>query len=258
MPVAHCYRMLVVLLVFCSLAASAQQKQEVLLLTYHLKAPYVVNLGEQKGLYFDLAGYLNRHSEHYRFKTEFMPRKRIDAMLQRPFAHVVVGVQPSWFKAFADSVSFSVPILQESDVFVSLTSNALTNAELTNLTGKTFIGVQGYRYTGLEAAEKSGSLSRVDTLQEDNVLDMLRLGRGDFTVMSQSTLHYKFSHGEQAERFYVAEQPHEQVLRRLMYSSTESQLGAEINALLSQMRQDPTWLTILQSYGLDQSFVPAI
>ena len=76
--------------------AAAQQKQEVMLLTYHLKAPYIVNLGEQKGLYYDLAAYLNSHSQHYQFKTEFMPRKRIDAMLQKPFEHVVVGVQPNW------------------------------------------------------------------------------------------------------------------------------------------------------------------
>lgn len=256
MSVARCYRMFVVLIACYCTAVSAQQKPEVLLLTYHLKAPYIVNLGEQKGLYFDLANYLNTHSELYRFKTEFMPRKRIDAMLQHPFPHVVLGVQPSWFKQVADKVSFTTPILQESDVFVSLKSNALTNAELANLAGKTFIGVQGYRYIALEPAEQSGTLSRVDTLQEDSVLDMLRLGRGDFTIMSQSALQYKFSHGEQATQFYIADQPHEQVLRRLMYSSTETTLANELNTLLHQMLQDPVWLSTLQKYGMDQSFVP--
>uniref|UniRef100_A0A486XT80 Uncharacterized protein n=1 Tax=Rheinheimera sp. BAL341 TaxID=1708203 RepID=A0A486XT80_9GAMM len=31
---------------------AAQQRQEVLLLTYHLKAPFIVDLGTQQGLYF--------------------------------------------------------------------------------------------------------------------------------------------------------------------------------------------------------------
>lgn len=253
----NCFRLMGALLLLCSTSLLAQQKQDVLLLTYHLKAPYIVNLGEQKGLYFDLATYLNQHSEHYHFKTEFMPRKRIDAMLQRPFPHVVLGVQPVWFKQFSDKVQFTAAILQENDVFVSLTANALTNAELATLAGKTFIAVQGYRYVGLEAAEKAGTLNRVETLQEDNVLDMLRLGRGDFTIMSQSTLEYKFSHGEVAAHFYIAEQPHEHILRRLMYSNTETRLGNELNSLILQMRDDPAWLTTLQKYGMDHSFMPS-
>lgn len=236
--------------------AAAQQKQEVMLLTYHLKAPYIVNLGEQKGLYYDLAAYLNSHSQHYQFKTEFMPRKRIDAMLQKPFEHVVVGVQPNWFKAFADKLRFTAPILQESDVFVSLSSNALTDSELASLNGKTFIGVQGYRYIKLEPAEKDGNLNRVDTLQEDSVLDMLRLGRGDFTIMSLSALEYKFARGEKAADFYIAKQPHEHVQRRLMLSKENTQLAEELDTLLEHMLCDPAWLSTLKQYGLDQSFLP--
>ena len=46
---------------FCSLLLSltvvtfgyTAEKQQVLLLTYHLKAPYVIDWGEQRGLYFD-------------------------------------------------------------------------------------------------------------------------------------------------------------------------------------------------------------
>ena len=70
----------------------AAPKQQVLLLTYHLKAPYVIDWGEQRGLYFDLAVYLNHKTDKYQFKTELMPRKRLDILLAEPFADVVIGV----------------------------------------------------------------------------------------------------------------------------------------------------------------------
>lgn len=256
MLINRCVIVLFAIITSLTTPAFAQQKQEVMLLTYHLKAPYIVNLGEQKGLYFDLATYLNNHSQHYQFKTEFMPRKRIDSLLQKPFSDVVLGVQPIWFKAFSDKVQFTVPILQESDVFVSLSSNPITDSDLSSPNGKTFIGVQGYRYIKLEQPEKHGALSRVDTLQEDSVLDMLRLGRGDFTIISKSALQYKFAHGEIADDFYIAKQPHEQVARRLMLSNENRELAIELNSLLQQMLCDPIWLNTLKRYGLDQSFLP--
>lgn len=246
---------LLISLLWC-LPVLAQQKQEVLLLTYHLKAPYVVDLAEHKGLYFDLANYLNKHSEQYWFKTEFMPRKRIDALLQRPFPHVVLGVQPEWFKQLNAEMSFTAPILQENDVFVSLKSKSLRPRNITELPGTTFIGVQGYYYKGLARAEKDGSLTRVDTLHEDNVLDMLQLGRGDFTIISQSTLQFKFNHGDDASLYFVAPTPHEHIKRRLMYSSKDLKLGAELNALVDKMSSDQAWTAILNKYNLDQSFMP--
>ena len=118
--------------------------------------------------------------------------------------------------------------------------------------------MQGYRYVGLEYAETGSSLVRFDTLHEENVLDMLRLGRGDFTVISQSTLHYKIRHGENPELYYVAEKPHEHIIRRLMYSSQATQLGAELNSIITQMKSDPAWLAVLEKYNLDPSFIPQV
>ncbi|WP_372626882.1 substrate-binding periplasmic protein [Arsukibacterium sp.] len=257
MPTYRCLYVVLMFCLLCSLPLLAKPKQEVLLLTYHFKAPYIVDANQQQGLYFDLANYLNRYSKQFSFRTEFMPRRRIDAMLQQSFGHVVIGVQPVWFKQLGDKVQFTQGILQENDIFVSLATNPFIKNDLNNVSGKTFIGVQGYRYIGLEQAEKNSSLIRFDTLHEENVLDMLRLGRGDFTVISQSTLHYKIRHGgENPALYYVAEKPHEHIIRRLMYSSNAPHLGAELNSIISQMKNDPAWLAVLEKYNLDPSFIP--
>ncbi|WP_290612205.1 substrate-binding periplasmic protein [Arsukibacterium sp. UBA3155] len=256
MPNYRCLYAVLMCCLLCSLPLLAAPKQEVLLLTYHFKAPYIVDANQQQGLYFDLANYLNRYSKQFSFRTEFMPRRRIDAMLQQSFAHVVVGVQPVWFKHLGTRVKFTQGVLQENDIFVSLAASPFVSNNLDNLVGKTFIGVQGYRYVGLEQAEKNSILIRVDTMHEDNVLDMLRLGRGDFTVISQSTLQYKVSHGENPTLYYVAEKPHEHIIRRLMYSSEDTQLGTELNRIITQMKNDPAWLGVLEKYNLDPSFIP--
>lgn len=233
----------------------AAPKQQVLLLTYHLKAPYVIDWGEQRGLYFDLASYLNHKTDKYQFKTELMPRKRLDLLLAEPFTDVVVGVQPAWFKSLADKMLFTAPFLHDKDVFVSDARKPVRDQDLADLTGKTFIGSQGYRYKGIDEIVASGILERVDTLQEDYVLDMLRLGRGDFTIISASTLSYKFSHGEQARYFYVANTPHDLIQRGFMLSNTDPELHQFLQQVIRQMHADQEWQLLLAKYQIQHSMV---
>lgn len=248
---------------FCSLLLSltvvtsgyTAEKQQVLLLTYHLKAPYVIDWGEQRGLYFDLAAYLNGKTDKYLFKTELMPRKRLDAVLAQPFIDVVVGVQPAWFKPLADKVVFTEPFLHDQDMFVSDARKPLRDQDLVTLSGKTFIGSQGYKYKGIDEAVATGTIERVDTLQEDYVLDMLRLGRGDFTIISSSTLSYKFSHGEHARHFYVATTPHDVIQRRFMLSNTDPQLYQFLQQVVRRMPTDQQWQFLLAKYQIQQAMV---
>lgn len=233
----------------------AAPKQQVLLLTYHLKAPYVIDWAEQSGLYFDLAAYLNHKTDKYQFTTELMPRKRLDTLLAEPFADVVVGVQPAWFKPLADKMLFTAPFLHDKDMFVSDARKPIRDQDLATLTGKTFIGSQGYKYKGIDEAVAAGTMERVDTLQEDYVLDMLRLGRGDFTIISSSTLSYKFSHGEHARHFYVATTPHDVILRRFMLSKTDPQLYQFLQSVIEQMPTDQEWQFLLAKYQIQQSIV---
>lgn len=248
---------------FCSLLLSlsvfsssyAAPKQQVVLLTYHLKAPYVIDWAEQRGLYFDLALYLNNKTDQYQFTTELMPRKRLDVVLAASFADVVVGVQPTWFKPMADKMVFTAPFLHDKDMFVSDARRPVRDQDLSSLTGKTFIGSQGYTYKGIDEAVAAGTMERVDTLQEDYVLDMLRLGRGDFTIISSSTLSYKFSHGENSRHFYIATTPHDVIQRRFMLSNTDPQLYQFLQQVIRQMPADQEWQLLLAKYQIQQAMV---
>ena len=250
------FRFCIVFVSLSSLAmAYAAPKQQVLLLTYHLKAPYVIDWGEQRGLYFDLASYLNHKTALYEFKTQLMPRKRLDAYLAEPFVDVVVGVQPAWFKPLADKMVFTDMFLHDQDMFVSDARTPIKDQDLADLSGKTFIGSQGYKYKGIDEKVAAGILQRVDTLQEDYVLDMLRLGRGDFTIISSSTLSYKFSHGEQAQHFYVAATPHDVIQRRFMLSKADKQLYQFLQEVIRQMPADREWQFLMAKYQIQHAMV---
>lgn len=250
------FRFFSLVLSFCLLSHShAEPKQQVALFTYHLKAPYVIDWGEQRGLYFDLAVYLNHKTDRYEFKTQLLPRKRLDAQLAEPFTDVVVGVQPAWFRGVADKMLFTTPFLHDKDMFVSDARSPVRDQDIATLKHKTFIGSQGYKYKGIDEAVAAGSLERVDTLQEDYVLDMLRLGRGDFTIISSSTLSYKFSHGDKAGHFYVATTPHDVILRRFMLSKTDPELHRFLQQVVLQMPEDPEWLQLLARYKIQHAVV---
>jgi polar amino acid transport system substrate-binding protein len=248
-------RFCLVLLLSVLTNSHAASKQQVLLLTYHLKAPYVIDWGEQRGLYFDLAVYLNHKTDSYQFTTELMPRKRLDVLLAGPFTDVVIGVQPGWFKPLADKMVFTAPFLHDKDMFVSDARKPVRDKDLADLTGKIFIGSQGYKYQGIDEAVAAGTIQRVDTLQEDYVLDMLRLGRGDFTIISSSTLSYKFSHGEHARHFHVATTPHDVIQRRFMLSKTDPQLYQFLQQVIRQMPADQEWQLLLDKYQIQQAKV---
>lgn len=235
--------------------ADAAPKQQVALLTYHLKAPYIIDWGEQRGLYFDLALYLNSKTDRYQFTTELIPRKRLDLVLAEPFTDVVIGVQPAWFKPLADKMLFTAPFLYDKDMFVSDARKPLRDQDLTDFTGKIFIGSQGYKYKGIDDAVANGTLQRIDTLQEDYVLDMLRLGRGDFTIISSSTLSYKFSQGDNSQHFYVATTPHDLIERRFMLSKTDPQLYQFLQQVIRFMPQDQEWQLLLAKYQIQQAMV---
>jgi polar amino acid transport system substrate-binding protein len=239
----------------CAGSCYAAAKQQVVLLAYHLKEPYVIDWGEQQGLYFDVASYLNLRTDKYHFRTELVPRKRLDSLLAQPFSDVVIGVQPAWFKALAAKMVFTQPFLFDQDMFVSDARTPMRDQDLRNLTGKTFIGSQGYKYKGVDDAVAAGVLQRIDTMQENYVLDMLRLGRGDFTIISSSTLSYKFSHGDNAKHFYIAATPHDTILRSFMLGKKDVQLYQFLQQTVQQMPKDPQWKELLARYKIQTALV---
>ncbi len=79
---------------FCPLLAA---KQKINVYVYHLKPPFIVSNMNKLGLYFDFSDYLSTRSEKYHFDTVFVPRKRIETMLDSgKFDGILLGNRSFW------------------------------------------------------------------------------------------------------------------------------------------------------------------
>jgi len=78
---------------------AAGKKILVPIYVYHLKPPYIIEIENETGLYYDFSRYLSLKSEKYEFHTIYLPRKRIDIYLERNILDgILLGVNPIWFQ----------------------------------------------------------------------------------------------------------------------------------------------------------------
>lgn len=129
-------RLILLLFVFSSFLNAKISKVDIY--TYHDMPPYVINLKERSGLYFDFVNLFNQMNSGYTFNLIYMPRKRLDYRLdQNKLDGIVIGVKPKWFKdASQTRFLWSPVIMQDKDVFVSLKQNPIEVNEFLDLNVK--------------------------------------------------------------------------------------------------------------------------
>jgi polar amino acid transport system substrate-binding protein len=81
------------IIAFVLFSFSVVGKEEVLIYTYHLKAPFIISLKNKKGLSFELVNQLNKLSKKYKYKLVYMPRKRLDFITKNK---IVLWSNPGW------------------------------------------------------------------------------------------------------------------------------------------------------------------
>ena len=65
------------------------------LYTYHNKPPFIVDLEAKTGLDYDLAAYLSKRDPVNNYRTAYVPRRRLDRMIETgELDGVVIGVNP--------------------------------------------------------------------------------------------------------------------------------------------------------------------
>lgn len=240
------------LLAFLFLACNTQAAQKVVLYVYHLKAPYILDNNEQTGLYYDVANILNRFQTNVVFTTYFVPRKRLDKMVETGLLDgLVLGVNPIWFKdAEQEKFLWSDTLFEDVDDFVSFKQKPFDYENQTSLIGKTLGGILGYRYYGVDELVEQGQLTRVNTNEEQHLLEMLTKGRLDVAIVSRSTREYLEHVNSWEGLFYISEVPHDRYGRHIMGPKSQQAAMNEVSRLLSQE-------AVLQALRTQQAFYKA-
>ena len=123
------------------------------------------------------------------------------------------------------------------------------------LSGKTFIGVRGYRYAGLE--ERFGKdIKRVDAKSEMQALIQIASGRAEVTLLSHFAYAYLTTKDKDkalvADQLYVSATPYLKFDRFMFSSLKNKELANSLAAASKTMQTDPKWLAILRKY--DESY----
>ncbi|MDP3814290.1 ABC transporter substrate-binding protein [Pseudomonas sp.] len=233
-----------------ALPSQAAEPRHITVYAYHLKPPFIVDQHQEQGLYYDFSAFLNSKGDAYRFRTQFVPRNRVEHDLaHQRFDGVLLGVNPIWFQDQAEKKYLWTPgIFEDQDEIVSLIETRFDYQGPQSLIGKKLGGVLGFSYFGVDTLAAKGHIARINTVGEREVLEMLLKGRVDAGIVSRSTLNYLVAREGWQGRFYLSRQPHDTFSRRVLVLRRDQELYDYLLPILQGLQTDKDWQAILRKY----------
>jgi polar amino acid transport system substrate-binding protein len=232
-------------------ALAVGERLPVKVYAYHLKPPYMINIGSETGLYYDFSRYINSKQTKYELHTVFVPRKRIDSYISsKQLDGVLVGVNPIWFNDRSlKKYLWTASIVKDQDEIVSSVNKPFEYTSPSSLVGKRIGGVKGFYYFGIDELVNKGKIERFDAENEKLVLNLILGGRVDVGVVSRSTVQYLVMEEEWVDKFHLSLIPHDSFVRRVMVPHSYQDVYDVIAPIIKNINQDNDWRRILRKYS---------
>ena len=242
--------LITVIVLLFSKALVAGAKPVVSVYSYHLKAPLIIDQEAEQGLYYDFVNYLNSNNSKYHFKLVYLPRKRIERLLDsESLDGILLGVNPVWFKDKNETkYLWTREVFTDRDEIVSLMSSAFEFKGPESITSKVFGGVRGFYYFGINEVVEQKKVLRVDVIKEVDLFKMLLLGRVDLAVISRSTFDYMIKENDWPHEFYLSKQPHDIYDRRVLVPKNQEYLFELLNEIVIHLPYDKSWQAKILEY----------
>lgn len=219
--------------------------------TYHLKPPFVVREATQEGLYFDALNYFNKHNSEYQFELHYLPRRRLDLMVNsNSLDGLVIGVSPIWFGDKQETkYLWTTSLINDVDEVISSATHPFEFTTLESLKGMRVGLVLGYYYFGVSEMAQKGQLIRDDASSEDHNFKKLLADRIDVAIISRSNHDFVMKRNpEFVGKFHISKKPHDQYERRIMLPLKYVKVQQILNQILAQQHRDPAWKAVLAKY----------
>ncbi|NHZ90382.1 hypothetical protein F2P45_15345 [Massilia sp. CCM 8733] len=225
----------------------AQAAETVQLATYYDYVPWFVPGRPSAGLNARLASRLSEMSGgRYRFVSVYIPRRRLDVLLQEgKLTMVVAWVHPRFFGDPERTRYFwTGPLMDDESLVVSPRAAPLEYDGPDSLRGKRFGAPGGHRFPDLEPLISAGEITRIDVPQIKNALQMIGAHRRlDFTVVDRSTLDaLKHERVIDAALLHVASRPRTASYQRSMLVPLDQPaLYRFLHSAVALLRSDSSW-----------------
>ena len=226
----------------------AHAAETVQLATYYDYAPWFVPGQPSAGLNARLARKLNSMSAgRYRYESVYIPRRRLDVLLQQGKLTVVVPwVHPRFFGDPGRTRYFwTGPLMEDESLVVSPRAAPLEYDGPDSLRGKRFGAPGGHRFPDLEPMIAAGEITRIDVPQIKNALQMIVSNRRlDFTIVDRSTLDaLRNDPFMNPALLHVSSRPRTASYERgMLVPLAQPELYRFLQGALAVLRSDRTWL----------------
>ncbi|NOU50926.1 transporter substrate-binding domain-containing protein [Pseudoalteromonas sp. JBTF-M23] len=251
MPYRALLQVAVISLLFIILPSYATQQVKVY--AYHLKPPYLIDVEEEKGLYFDVTELLNRFQPMIRFKLEYMPRKRLNRDIeQNTLDGLIMGVSPVWFRDREQTkLAWSNAFMNDRDEFVSHVKTPFEFAGPSSLYSKTIGGIRGYYYFQVAPVVTLEKATLVETGTELQLLEMVVKQRLDVAVISRATVNYLVAQKKHWQNdIHFSQRPHEFYSRAIVATKSMQAVIDTINNLMRDPLFDKALNKLLADYHI--------
>ncbi|MRV74387.1 transporter substrate-binding domain-containing protein [Duganella sp. FT92W] len=199
------------------------------------------------GLCDILVRHLNQQLKgRYKFELQHLPRMRLlRAHLDAPLHFDAVGLMlaPNFIDDDGRSrYLWSTPIFEDYNVLVFAGATPPPVRLLSDLKGKRYGTIRGYRYMGLETMIADGVIQLDLTNDEHSNLRKLLAGRIDFTQMNRFMYRNVASEAEFAGKLsYVRTPGPNSFARHVFVARDRPELMAAINEALATLPCNPDW-----------------
>lgn len=239
------------ILIFNLSATRVSAVEHVKIYTYHLKAPFVIDERNAKGLEYDATRYFNEHTDEFQFSLIYLPRKRLDLMMQNDTLDgIVIGVAPVWFGDKNEKrYLWTSVFLNDANEVISSRENPFEYTGLDSLKNQRLGLVLGHYYEGISELAQRRLLTREDASSEDHQFRKLLAKRMDLAIISRSNYDYMMKHEpDLSGKFHVSKLPFEQINRKILLPLRFQKVQATLDAILHEMSRDPAWQSKIAEY----------
>jgi polar amino acid transport system substrate-binding protein len=226
-------------------------KEVIKVYTYHLKPPLVVREATKEGLYYDELNYFNKHSTEYQFELHYLPRRRLDLLVNsNSLDGLVIGVSPIWFGDKQETkYLWTTSLLNDVDEVISSGTHPFEFTTLESLNGMRVGLVRGYYYFGVSEMAQKGQLIRDDASSEDHNFKKLLADRINVAIISRSNHDFVMKHNPDfVGKFHISKKPHDQYERRIMLPLKYVKVQHVLNQILARQHRDPAWKDVMAKY----------
>lgn len=236
----------------------AQAKTEVTVWTYYDFPPFITSKADKKGLSYDFVSLLNLHEEfNYHFKVKYVPRKRLDRLLNSGDTGIVLWVSPIFFAdATQQKYLWTPSLLSDQQEFVSLKNNPVTyDGTPESLQGYIIGGVMGHRYKGIEEQMRSGLLIRKDVIRERQNIGKLLANRIDVFLIPNTLMAYYSKEMKLESKIFYSPTPLSRYSRHVMVPKNLPHVYKALNTIVKGLNQNGYWKALGEQYGLSKNLI---